>query len=835
MNSYLRLPAFILLLLLTMTMAALLACENGPTTSDQTDDGAVERSTGQTSTVTPEGAATDSAQTSEPVTPAQQGGASGEGTQKEDSTAGSSPTPEGPPCPERTASVAAPLAPSQTSAETDKEALLALFEATDGESWDQSGTWGGRAPIGDWEGVTVDDAGRVTSLQLSELAGRLPPEMGNLTSLRTLDISGSRLADGLPPELGNLVDLTNLRIRGSNVPGGLPPEFGNLTSLGELDLSGIALCGEIPPELGNLASLRELDLAGNRLVGEIPQELASLANLWRLDLSGNALGGEIPPAVGGLASLLVLHLGGNELTGDLPLELFSLAGLQELHLQDNQLTGELPPQLGELSYLESLDLSNNRLTGELPKELDELAFVLQELRLGGNRIGGCMSQLLGDYVFPNSEVTVCTPEDHPGDTEALVALYNAWGQPSLENWLSREPIRDWQGVSIDADGRVAALNLQRAGLGGTLPVQRGGLGGTLPGEVGNLTGLRLLDLEGNALTGELPEELGNLTSLEILDISGTSLTIKDGACAPNVNSLSLGISHLAPPGELCVTGEKFVSVSVGGQVGGGGPVASACAMKTDGSVVCWRSIEAHRYMLSEGYSYSPPPEGGFVSVSSGGSHSCGVRRNGSVACWGLNTEGQATPPQGRFISVSVGPWDSCGVKTDGSGVCWGRGADSPLPDRKFASVSVGAWDTCWLNPDGSIVDCGFYRPSGDFASVSIGGSVYCGVKTDSSIHCWYGDEDLPTDQLTGEFVSVSVGNAGVRQEVVCGLRQEGSVVCGHVNLLEQQPALRGEGRLAGEFVSVGTGGTYICQVRSNGAVVCWSNSNYSEQWGEWGL
>ena len=44
MNSYFRLPAFILLLLLTMTMAALLACENGTTTIEQTDDGAGERS-----------------------------------------------------------------------------------------------------------------------------------------------------------------------------------------------------------------------------------------------------------------------------------------------------------------------------------------------------------------------------------------------------------------------------------------------------------------------------------------------------------------------------------------------------------------------------------------------------------------------------------------------------------------------------------------------------------------------------------------------------------------------------------------------------------------------
>ena len=61
-----------------------------------------------------------------------------------------------PVCPQRQPDPAAMLAPSSTSAETDKEALLALFEATGGEQWDSSGTWAGLAPIGEWQGVGVD-------------------------------------------------------------------------------------------------------------------------------------------------------------------------------------------------------------------------------------------------------------------------------------------------------------------------------------------------------------------------------------------------------------------------------------------------------------------------------------------------------------------------------------------------------------------------------------------------------------------------------------------------------------------------------------------------------
>ena len=88
MNRHLRLPAFILLLVLTMV--ALVACEDETTTSDQTDDGAVERPTGQASTVSPGGGATDPV----PVdAPTQQGGTSAEGNQRGDATAGPTPTP----------------------------------------------------------------------------------------------------------------------------------------------------------------------------------------------------------------------------------------------------------------------------------------------------------------------------------------------------------------------------------------------------------------------------------------------------------------------------------------------------------------------------------------------------------------------------------------------------------------------------------------------------------------------------------------------------------------------------------------------------------------------
>ena len=88
---------------------------------------------------------------------------------------------------------------------------------------------------------------------------------------------------------------------------------------------------------------------------------------------------------------------------------------------------------------------------------------------------------------------VCTPADHTGDTETLIALHSAWGQPGWDNWLSRESIADWRGVSVDSNGRVGALSLFRAGVAGEFPE-----------ELVSLSSLRLLDLRNNRLTGEVP-------------------------------------------------------------------------------------------------------------------------------------------------------------------------------------------------------------------------------------------------------------------------------------------------------------------------------------------
>ena len=171
------------------------------------------------------------------------------------SSAGATPDPAGSststvePAASPTSTVRPPL--DATSAETDREALVALYNATDGESWQRSDNWLSDAPIGEWHWVETDENGRVIWLKILDegLSGEIPPELGNLPYLKDLWLSRNQLSGEIPPELGNLANLKELRLDGNQ------------------------LSGEIPPELGNLANLDGLFLDGNRLSGCVPQSL----------------------------------------------------------------------------------------------------------------------------------------------------------------------------------------------------------------------------------------------------------------------------------------------------------------------------------------------------------------------------------------------------------------------------------------------------------------------------------------------------------------------------------------------------------------------------------
>ena len=116
-------------------------------------------------------------------------------------TTGSGDAPTATDAPEPATATAPPAASG--SAETDREALVALYNATDGENWNRSDNWLSDAPLGEWEGVTTDDDGRVTRLHLhaNDLSGEIPAELGSLSNLESLRLNGNELSGCVPSSL----------------------------------------------------------------------------------------------------------------------------------------------------------------------------------------------------------------------------------------------------------------------------------------------------------------------------------------------------------------------------------------------------------------------------------------------------------------------------------------------------------------------------------------------------------------------------------------------------------------------------------------------------------
>ncbi len=148
----------------------------------------------------------------------------------------------------------------------------------------------------------------------------LPPEIGTLSALRILSMSGNELAV-LPDQIGELLSLEILRLD-YNLLGSLPKTVGQLSKLVELNLKNNRLKG-LPEEISGLSSLKSLDLANNQLT-LLPRELGKLRSMEVLSLRNNRLT-TLPDSVTSLTSLTLLDLENNPIDS-LP----DLAPLQEL-------------------------------------------------------------------------------------------------------------------------------------------------------------------------------------------------------------------------------------------------------------------------------------------------------------------------------------------------------------------------------------------------------------------------------------------------------------------------------------------------------------------------
>ena len=247
-------------------------------------------------------------------------------------------------------------------------ALHALYNATDGANWTNSGNWLTDAPLSDWHGIKTDDDGRITEIYLigNNLSGEIPAELGRLSQLEGLYLARNELSGSIPPELGDLYNLEVLMLFDNDLTGAIPYQFGNLDSLEVMHLSRNQLSGRIPTQLGNLENLRRLHLTVNELSGDIPSELGNLEELRQLSIAANNLTGSIPSEIADLTELTHIYLWGNDLfASSFISNLDNLTNLQWLDIGGNQLDGaDVLPKISSLTKLTGLGIHDSGLTDD---------------------------------------------------------------------------------------------------------------------------------------------------------------------------------------------------------------------------------------------------------------------------------------------------------------------------------------------------------------------------------------------------------------------------------------------------------------------------------------
>ncbi|XP_056162962.1 receptor-like protein 6 [Syzygium oleosum] len=446
---------------------------------------------------------------------------------------------------------------------------------------------------------------RRLNMDVCNLYGVFPSAILHLPKLRYLGVGFNKDLKGQLPDFNSSSLLEHLRLPVTSFSGELPASIGNLRSLRILNLNSNTcnLTGSLPMSIGNLPSLSYLDIAGCKFSTSIPASFANLSNLEYLAVTMNPftpqsisslswvfknkklatlglgminLYGKIPPSIGNLSRLVDLSLVGNQLSGTIPSQLVNLTQLNNLCLRTNQLSGSLPSWLMNMTGLVTLDLAVNKFDGEIPSSISQLqnlqllflvrnnfsgtveldSFLklkqLQVLQLSSNRLSCRPSS--ANVILPQLSVlglSSCNLSEFPAFLQNQEQMN--WLDLSDNNIRGEVPFWVWNG----SFNSMQYLNLSHNFLTGldryypfnplymyTLDlshnilkgppheappsilyylVSNNMLTGALPPWICNLSSAITLDLSSNDLTGELPVCLGNISeSLMILNLKGNN-------------------------------------------------------------------------------------------------------------------------------------------------------------------------------------------------------------------------------------------------------------------------------------------------------------------------
>ncbi|KAI3465374.1 hypothetical protein Pfo_022037 [Paulownia fortunei] len=408
-------------------------------------------------------------------------------------------------------SITQSLGKTFSNSTTDQYALLAFKNTI---TSDPDGilveNWSSNTSICYWIGVSCSTKHhRAIALIFSgfKLGGTIAPHLGNLTFLRSLDISSNNFTGFIPPELSNLRRLKEINLRINSFRGEIPSWFGALPELQHMHLNNNAFSGRIPPSLFNISKLQTLNMGYNFLGGNIPQEIGNYSFLKIVNLEHNQFTSSIPHGIFNMSSMITINLRYNNLSDRLPSDICSnTPKLKRIYLSENQLYGQIPPNIYKCRELEDLRLPINHFNGKIPSEIGNLT-MLRMLSLSSNEFKGELPEELANLAY--LEFFIVRNNSLSGSIPS--SMFNISTLKNLDFSANQ-----FSG-SLPSTMGLSLFNLEE------LYFHSSGLSGEIPSSITNASKLTILDMSNNSFRGSMPN-FGNLRLLFWLDISGNNLT-----------------------------------------------------------------------------------------------------------------------------------------------------------------------------------------------------------------------------------------------------------------------------------------------------------------------
>nr|XP_043609490.1 receptor-like kinase TMK4 [Erigeron canadensis] len=418
----------------------------------------------------------------------------------------------------------------------------------------------------EWAGITCDNSKRVTAIDLTpqppsipHLSGTLPPDIKNLTQLKTLILQDNSLSGPLP-DLSDLNLLETLKLDSNNFTSIPQNFFTGLNSLqtfsisDNLDLSPWV----IPDDITLATNLQSFYASNSKITGSIPDVFDKLSNLQNLRLSYNNLTGSLPRSFGGS---MIQNLWANNqlqgLSGQLDV-ISSMTQVTQLWLQANSFTGEIP-DLSNCTILFDLQLRDNSLTGLVPDSLMSLP-KLANVTLQNNKLQGPLpvfkEGVKNELGTDTNSFCLDTPGPCDPQVTTLLEVARNIGYPTLlaEAWKGNDACNHWSYISCDSSGK----NVISVSFGNK------NFSGTISPAFANLTSLRTLLLNDNSLVGVIPEVLATLPNLVTFDVSNNNLSGKVPVFPPRVKFMNTGNALLGQDVPTGPSGQGAGSGDAGG-------------------------------------------------------------------------------------------------------------------------------------------------------------------------------------------------------------------------------------------------------------------------------